>query len=403
MKKLILLACWFAASAAAQPLGSDLAGLLAHARQNNPDFAAMQREADAAAQRVQPAGALPDPQFRVEFMNIDKPREERETKYTLMQMLPAPGKRAAMRGMAEANAREAQARAQAMWVEQAMKIRTAYAQYWLAAHNERITQEITDLMTRLEQVAQTRYAGGLVPQQDAIRAQLEQTAMRSELIMAANEKRQQRARINGLLGREPAAPLAEPQVLPPLPAQLAATALLDKAREASPSVRAEAARLQSAQSNRELAYRNRWPDMSVGVGPTQMGSRIESWGVMFEMNIPLQQQTRRSQEREAVAMVDAARARLEAAENQLRAELEAQLAGLDAARRTEALVQSHQLPQSELVLKSAVASYENGKVDFATLLDAQRAIRKARLDLLKAQVEAQMRIAEIEKTVGEPL
>ena len=32
-------------------LGSDLAGLLAHAREHNPEFAAMRYEADAAAQR----------------------------------------------------------------------------------------------------------------------------------------------------------------------------------------------------------------------------------------------------------------------------------------------------------------------------------------------------------------
>ena len=61
------------------------------------------------------------------------------------------------------------------------------------------------------------------------------------------------------------------------------------------------------------------------------------------------------------------------------------------------------LPQSELSFRSALAAYESGKVDFATLLDAQRQIRKARLDQLRAQAEAQMRLAEIERIVGEEL
>ena len=61
------------------------------------------------------------------------------------------------------------------------------------------------------------------------------------------------------------------------------------------------------------------------------------------------------------------------------------------------------LPQSELSLQSALAAYENGKVDFATLLEAQRQIRKARQELLKSQVEAQMRLAEIERILGEDL
>jgi len=42
-------------------------------------------------------------------------------------------------------------------------------------------------------------------------------------------------------------------------------------------------------------------------------------------------------------------------------------------------------------------------VDFATLLDAQRQIRKARQDAIKAQAEQQMRLAEIERLVGEDL
>ena len=75
----------------------------------------------------------------------------------------------------------------------------------------------------------------------------------------------------------------------------------------------------------------------------------------------------------------------------------------ESARRTEVLVETQLLPQSDLSLRSALAAYENGKVDFATLLDAQRQIRKAQMDRLKAQVEAQMRLAEIERIVGEDL
>jgi outer membrane protein, heavy metal efflux system len=242
------------------------------------------------------------------------------------------------------------------------------------------------------------------PQQDAIRAQLEQTAIRGELIAVANEKRQQQARLNALLARPPAAALVEPRELPSVAAAaLEPQRLAERMRTSNAALRTEAARLQAAQANRELALRNRYPDVNVGVSPSQMGSRITTWGLMVEVNIPLQQSVRRAQESEAAAMVEAARARAEAAANQAAADLEQQLSGLDAARRNEVLIATRQLPQSELVLQSAVAAYENGKVDFATLLEAQRQTRKSRLDLLKVQVEQQMRIAEIERTLGEPL
>lgn len=219
-----------------------------------------------------------------------------------------------------------------------------------------VTQELLDLVVRLEQVAQSRYAGGLAPQQDAIRAQLEQTAMRGELIAVANEKRQLQARINALLGRAPGSALAEPTALPPAPPALASGDLLARARQGNLAVKTEAARLRSAQASRDLAFRNRYPDLNAGVSPTQMGSRVTAWGVMLEMSIPLQQGTRRPQEREAASMVEAARARVEAAANQAAADLEEQLSALEAARRNEDLIATRRLPQSQLVLQSAIAA-----------------------------------------------
>src|SRR5450759_3526458 len=61
------------------------------------------------------------------------------------------------------------------------------------------------------------------------------------------------------------------------------------------------------------------------------------------------------------------------------------------------------LPQAELTYQSALTGYENGKVNFATLLDAQWQILKARQQQLRAQLEAQLRLAEIERLLGEEL
>ena len=236
-------------------------------------------------------------------------------------------------------------------------------------------------------------------------AQLAQTANRAELITLDNQKRQLRLRLNALLGRDGLAPLADPQALRALPALTAldAETLVQRARASNPQLRVEDARLRSAESNRDLTLRNRYPDLLVGISPTQMGTRLTTWGLMVELNIPLQQDTRRAQERESEAMVGAARARSQALANQLLGELGENLAGIDSARRSEALITTQWLPQSQLSLRSAQAAYENGKVDFATLLEAQRQIRTARQDRLLLQVEAQRRLAEIERILGEDL
>ena len=53
--------------------------------------------------------------------------------------------------------------------------------------------------------------------------------------------------------------------------------------------------------------------------------------------------------------------------------------------------------------RAALAGYENGKVDFGTLIEAQKQIRLARQNRIKAQAEAQIRLAEIERLLGEEL
>lgn len=395
--------------------GATLGSLIAFARANNPEYASMQHEADAAAQRVYPAGALPDPVIRAELQNITNagsdarpsvwPGRVGSTRYLLMQPVPFPGKRDLKREVAQAESEGARERAALTWTEIVAKIKAEHAQHYYVSHSLRLTAEILDLMSRLEQVAQSRYASGLVPQQDVIRAQIEQTGIRTELVGMDAELRQIRARLNGLLARPATAPLATPEALAPLPAPAALdpAALADRVRARNPQLASEEARLRAAGKNRDLTLRNRYPDFVFGVAPMQAGSRIEQWELMLELNIPLQQESRRAQEREAEAMLSAARLRRDAAANQLLAELSASVEALDAARRTEQLAASSLLPQARLTLQSALAAYENGRVDFATLLDAQRQIRKARQDGLKAQADARMRLAEIERLIGEDL
>lgn len=409
-----LLAAWALGALAQEQPGSSVESLLALAREGNPEFAGMRYEAEAAAERVTPAGALPDPRLRTELMDITKggaqsatlsPSRVGSTRYTLMQDIPWFGKRDLKREIAELEAEGAKGRAHGTWSEVAARIKTTYAQLYYLGRNERLTREILDLMTRLEKIAQVRYAGGLAAQQDVIRAQVEQTAMRNELIAIETEHHHLMTRMNALLGRPAAAPLAMPDSLPPLPlpAKLDYAALEARARARNPLLAAEEHRIRAAEKSRELAYKNRYPDVTVGLVPNQMQNEIRQWDLMFEINIPLQQSSRRAQEREAEAMLSASRARRDTAANQLLADLSANLAELEAARRTERLTTDSLLPQAELTFKAALAGYETGKVDFATLLDAQRQIRQARLNQIKSRAEAQVRLAEIERILGEEL
>ncbi len=418
--KIIFCALWLAAHPAwgAEPVqlpGAGVEELLELAQQHNPELAAMRLEAAAAGERIYPAGALPDPMLRAELMDITNagtgaspsllPNRVGSTRYSATQAVPFWGKRDLKREMAEAEARQAQGRVSLTWTELSARIKTDFAQYYLLIRSGKLTQEILGLLTGLERIAQSRYATGLAAQQDVIRAQVELTGLRSELVMLEAERHRAIARLNTLLRRAPDAPLAEPQRLRPIPdsARLHYAALEDRLRAKNPQLFSIDAQVAASEKNRELVLKNRYPDFIFGLSPTQMGGQIKEWGLMVELNIPLQQQTRRAQEREADTMLTAARSRKEAALNQLLGDLAENVSGLDAARRVEMLTGTSLLPQAEATFQAALSGYQTGKVDFATLLDAQRQILKAKLDVLKAQAEAQVRLAEIEKLLGEEL
>jgi outer membrane protein TolC len=411
-----MLALMFALPAIADNLpGASVESLLKLAREVNPELAAMRHEAQAAAERISSAGALPDPMLRTELMDITRqgaassvnllPGTVGSTKYTLIQTVPFWGKRDLRREIAESEAHQARGRANASWEDLAARIKTSYAQYYVYSRAEVLTRELLDLTGQLEKISQSRYASGLVPQQDVIRAQLEQTSIQSDLVELENAVHHSKVKLNALLNRPATAPLADPVTLRKLPAadMLDQNALQDNLRSRNPQLSAEVARVNAASKSRELVYRNRYPDFNLGVSPLQSGNQVKEWGLMVEFNLPLQQESRRAQERESQSMLAAAESRREATQNQLLADLAENISELNAAQRTGILAQNSQLPQAELSFKAALAGYENGKVDFSTLLDAQRQIRKAKLDVLKAQGEAQKRLAEIERLLGEEL
>ena len=394
--------CALTARAEAPPGGS-VDALLAFARQQSPELIALQLEADAARERAAASGALPDPMARIEWRDVNNDMAGRSTKYTLIQPLPWWGKRDLKREAAEAEADAVAAGSDAGWNELAARIKTAYALDYALARQLELSREMADLLDRLAAISRNRYANGLAPQQDAIRARVERTALQAEIVQVENERHHAQVRINGLLARPSHAVLAEPQVQRPIPVQLDHAALEERLRTKNPSLFADDARIRAAERNRDATYRNRFPDVALGVSPIQTGSRVSEWELMLEVSIPLQQGSRRSQERESERMLEAARARRDVGANRLLSELAENVSAFEASQHIAALTRADLLPQAELTFQAALAGYENGKVDFATLLDAQRQIRKAKQDVIRAQAEQEARLAEIEKLVGEDL
>ena len=88
-----------------------------------------------------------------------------------------------------------------------------------------------------------------------------------------------------------------------------------------------------------------------------------------------------------------------------RAESEVRMALLqiDAALRHEKLHAEKLIPLSELSLQSALAAYQNDRIDFFALLDAARMVRDHHLNHERYLIDYRKRLAELELAVGQDL
>ena len=153
--------------------GRNVESLLEIARERNPEFASMRFEAAAAREKPESAGAFPDPTFRDGAAWTSPTRAWRRaracnpskiggTKYTVMQMLPWFGKRDAhARGGRGGRAGRPPAARTPPGSRSPCASRPPTRSTTSPSENEKLTREVLDLMSRLESVAQARYAGGL--------------------------------------------------------------------------------------------------------------------------------------------------------------------------------------------------------------------------------------------------
>lgn len=414
----VSLVLWIQPGIAAEEVpGKTVDELLAYAREHNPDLRVRRLDAQALRERIESASALPDPKFQVELMDFTNamtpgksaslvPGEVGTTRYRVIQGFPFPGKRGLRGDVAEALASQADTSHDTARLDLEGKIKTAYARYFQAVGQTRILDETLQLVGALERLVVQRYSVGLVPQQDAVRAQSESTSLKVDLVESERRRRDAAAKLNALLPRDADAPLAEPVRLATIPATQKLAQVFARAKEISPDLSRERLGVDAAEKGKDLTYLNRYPDFGVALTNNRPRSAMigpDTWDLMLEVNIPLQQSSRRAQEREAEYRLDAARERVAAAEARLNGRLGETLAGLNASSDKARLLRDTLLPQARATLDAAQAGYESGRVNFNTLIEAERQILRTRLALLDAEVDASIRQAELEQLVGAPL
>jgi outer membrane protein TolC len=384
--------------------------LLDEARANNFEIRVARERVRAKEARAGYEGALEDPVLKIEVEEIDVDRpfdlssdNAMLTRYTLSQEIPFPGKRALKKKTAVSEANGERARFKARELDVALMVKEAYYDYSLSAESIDITREIKELVLSAGRVAEVRYSLGQASQQDAIKAGLEAFELANELITLEAEKNVSAARLKSALGREQGTELGEPARLPRRDVAFNADDLAARAVKESFEIKEVEAEVETSELNAKLARKESLPDFMVGAGPVGRDGRVESFDLMFQMNIPLWQGKYSGIRAEAAASESSARLMLLSQRNEKSLEVKDAALMAEAARQAKALLETGLIPQAELAFESALKNYQSGSVDFLALIDAARELKRTKLEYIKTLSEYGKRIAALERAVGEEI
>jgi cobalt-zinc-cadmium efflux system outer membrane protein len=271
----------------------------------------------------------------------------------------------------------------------------------------RVAMETRRLLQDLAVIADRMYQVGEGRQADVLRANVELARMQEEIVRMQTMRTTMQARLNALLVLPADTPVGAPQlpVFPVSPSTLdSLTGLAERNR---PVLLAGAQDVEVANASVELARREIWPDLQLGVqygqqrglmGPQRMGS------LMIGAALPIFAKSRQLQMRdEANAMRAGAVADLASMRTETRGAVAESYANVLRARRLADLYRTSVLPQAEASVASSRAAYRVSAVPFMTLLDAQMTLNRYRQELFTLESDEGKAWAELEMLTGRVL
>ena len=381
----------------------------------SPGIRAAEASARAAAARVPGTKRLPDPRVQLATMNRQLPGFSLQVplgmnQVELTQMLPIPGtgKLGLAGQVAQSRADAEQARVSASIWEQRSRAAMAFYDLYRAHAALGVMEESRRVLESISRTVSGMYAVGEAKQADVVRAQLEIGRMTARIEEMSTMRRRMIARLNTVLDRPADAPTGIPQ-LPVFPDSLASADSLTALALASRGViQAGTDQVAAATAAEELARRELWPDLEVGViygqQPMPGGGTDRMLSIMLGVTLPIWAGSRQLKMRdETVAMRQMAQADLDALRSETRGRVAELVADLERARQLRALYQHTLLPQLEATIASARAGYQAGGVDFMTWLDALMTANGYRAEIPALDAEEGQSLAELEMLTGHAL
>ncbi len=385
------------------------------ALEKNPEIQSLRQRVQSASARAKQAPYLEDPEIALQTWDVPLSNPTNlssagNNMIGIRQKLPFFGKLGLKEKIAQQETNVTVQELRAKEREIISNVKMAYADLFMGQKAIEILREQTEIMRTIIRATEARYQVGKVTQQDVFKALLEQSEITNQLIVAEQDRKTSEVKLNSLMTRPPQSPIQLPAELQVPEMTLSLSSLDELALANRPELKEAEQQIERAEKMYELADKNRkFPDFMVGWDyswmPTEMTNK-NRYQAMVNITVPFSPWTagRHNYEvEEALAENRAAKAELDAARNMTLREIGESFAKVQAAKKSVELYREGLLSQAELSFRAAMAAYQTGQVEFVNLLEAQRALREARMGYFKSEVALMQNIADLERAVGKDL
>lgn len=373
---------------------------------NNPEISAAQKEIDAASGRVLQAGHIPNPELSVTFNEVPTNfnfGDAGEKDVGLSQPIEFPGKRGSRVDVAEHGKSIAEFSLSRTKAIVSAKVKQVYYQSLLAGEVINNLEFTITLLSDFLRTVTERYQAGSSKYLDVIRAKVEVTRLRNDLVEAKREHQTRLGELNVLLGRTGSTPVVLSDSLTYQPLKMPQDSAVELYTSQSYFLKIVEREAQRSQSVLNLTRTSYLPDFSLGVALQKRPGTISPTGssnylgFQFGASVPLWfWQGPKGEVQEAEALLDISAIRISAAQLRVRQSILSAFRSASVAQEQLQVFDTSLLRDVEDELRAGISAYQNNQVDALNLFDIYRTFRATKIEYSRSLYNLLAAKAELE-------
>jgi outer membrane protein TolC len=388
--------------------------LINEAMTNNPELAAAKAQWEQFTFKAPQAGSLQDPILSFAFSNYprdtlssnDTPMTGNELR--LAQKFPFPGKLKGRSDMAKEQARWFEAVYQDKHFQIARKVKDVWFRLHFNQQAIDVTERNLELINDVIRLTEVRYETGTGLQQDVLKAQVKRSQFIERLISLRQQRAAQQAELSRLLNRSTDTAYETPDELTMLTTEMGLESFQSAGKDQRPMNSAYRSLIKRYRYQNHLAELDDYPDVTVFANWRFRDDSLPDGGTDFvgvgvSVNLPIYREKRRAAKAEAKAAVRMAERQAEDYRNSVAQSIQSAYARMEETRKQAELYRKGIIPQTSQSFQSALGSYQVGKLEFISLLDALMQTYQAEMDYYRISSEYMRSLAWLEAESTLPL